>query len=106
MQQLWNEELSAEKQDEMIEKLAREIVNRRMQSPAILALELHKPIAGFLSQTSLVLSPFMIPFLGFNGVNQYSQLFSKRANWDRLIEKIEEKSVSTNDPSEPQELQN
>jgi hypothetical protein len=85
----WKEELTDEQTDELLHKAADEIRRRRMETVAILTLEMHKPIAGFLAQSSVVMSPFLIPFLGFSNVNDFSRLLSKRDNVERLLRLIE-----------------
>lgn len=62
-----------------------------MQAPAILALEAHKPLANVIAQSVVVFSGFLVPFLGFQNVNDYSRLLHKRENVERLICLLEEK---------------
>lgn len=52
-------------------------------------LEMHKPLANLAGNAAVAFSPFLIPFLGFQNVDDYSRFFAKRENWDRLIEAIE-----------------
>jgi hypothetical protein len=96
----WETELSEEETEALIEKLADQIRKRRLEMPAVLALELHKPLAGLAGSAGVVFAPFLVPFLGFNSVNDYSRLFAKRENVERLMQKLEEKPV---DPGVPKE---
>jgi len=89
MERLWDEELTETEAEELINRLAKRIEQRHLQVPAILALEMHKPLASIVAQGAVVGSPFLIPFLGFDGVNNYSRLFARRSNWERLIERLE-----------------
>lgn len=68
-----------------------------MQTPAVMMLELSKPLAPVAAHMSVATAPFVIPFMGFDSFNDYSRLFAKRANIERLLLKIEEIS---NSPSE------
>ncbi|MCS7191211.1 MAG: hypothetical protein NZ843_06375 [Fimbriimonadales bacterium] len=90
MREFWKEPLSEAQKQELIDALATQIVRRGLSSPAILFLELHKPLAFIGSQAGIVFSPFLAPFFGFDKVDLYTQLLSDRENWDRLVERIEE----------------
>jgi len=89
MDRLWDQELTPAEAGVLIERIAALIERRSLQVPAILALEMHKPLASVLAQGAVVSSPFLIPFLGFEGVNDYSRLFASRDNWERLINRLE-----------------
>lgn len=90
MQALWTEELTEEQKGGLIEKAAQAIHKRRMETPAILALEMHKPLAGLASQSLVVFSPFLIPFLGFQNIDDYSRLAGDRSSIEALIRRLEE----------------
>lgn len=87
-----NEPLRPEERDKLIEELAQKVVDRRMETPAILFLEMNKPISFIASQSMIAASPFLIPLVGPAGVRRYSQLFSDPENVELLIEKIEDLS--------------
>ncbi len=86
----WLEPLSQEKEAEMIDQLADQISKRRMEVPATLFLEMHKPLAGIGSQALIAFSPFLAPFVGIDNVNEWSRLIRNREAIDRLIERLEE----------------
>ncbi len=90
MREFWKEPLSEERKQELIEAMARFVVNRGLSAPAVLFLELHRPLAFIGSQAGIVFSPFLVALFGFQRVDEYTQLMSERENWDRLIERIEE----------------
>lgn len=87
---LWKEELTPEETDALIEKAANEIKKRKMQVPAILAIEMHRPLSYVAANAAVTMAPFLVPFLGFDSVNDYSRLLTKGENVDRLIAKLEE----------------
>lgn len=87
---LQEDELSDEERDAVLEKIARGIVNRGMSAPAVLFLELNKPLSFVASQSLIVLTPFLAPFVGVDNVHRYSRLLEKRENVERLIERIEQ----------------
>lgn len=94
---LWKDDLSPEETDTLIRRAADEIRKRRLEAPAIMFFELHKPLAYVGSQAAIVFSPFIVPFLGFQFVNDYSRLFSRRENVERLIAELERKDDPTED---------
>ena len=89
---LWQEDLTEVRRDELLDKAAYEIKKRKLELPALLMLELHKPLANASSQAAIVFSPFIVPFLGFEFMNDYSRLFSKQDNVERLLQRLEQKN--------------
>ena len=89
MNDFWDEELTQEETDRLLDKAAHEIRKRRMETPAILALEMHKPLTGIASHAVVAFSPFMIPFFGYDGVHDMSRLLKDRRNVERLIQRLE-----------------
>ena len=86
--------LSEQERDELIEKIAQNIHRRGLDTPAILFLEMHKPLSFFVSQTLIVTSPLIAPLVGFGGVSAASRLLENRENVERLIRRIEELAVA------------
>jgi len=99
MDSLWQEELSDEQADELIQLAAEEVVKRKLTAPAVLFLEMNKPMANVVGHAGVFFSPFLIPFFGFDRVNDYSRLVSSRARVEQLIERIERLSQA-----QPQEV--
>ncbi len=91
---LWKDELTDEQTDALLDRTAHEIKRRKMEAPAILFFEMHKPLAFVGSQAALVFSPFLVPFIGFDRVNDYTRLFSKRENIESLLKRLESKDDS------------
>lgn len=89
MSDFWKDELTPEEEDALIEKAACEIERRKLTAPALMFLESHKPLAFLTSQSAITFAPFITPFLGFDFVNDYSRLFAKRENVDKLLDRIE-----------------
>jgi hypothetical protein len=90
MNHLWQNQLSDEQKESLLQNLADKIIARRLQVPAILFLEMHKPLANVAASASVVLSPFLVPFIGLESMNDYSQVFSERSAWDRLVIMLED----------------
>jgi len=101
MSDFWKEDLTDQEEDALIEKAASEIKKRRLEVPAILLFEMHKPLSYVGSQAAIVFSPFLVPFLGFDAVNNYSRLFSRRDSIEKLLRRIEEDRAPTEKTETP-----
>ena len=89
MKDFWEEELSEDETERLLDKAATEIRKRRLETPAIMALELHKPLANLGANALVVFAPFAVPFFGYDGVHDVSRLLQNRANVERLIQRLE-----------------
>jgi len=76
--------------DAWLETIAGQIVGRRLEVPAILALEMHRPLMFLSSQALVVAVPFLGALVGPRNVLKCSRLLEDRANLDRLLNRIEE----------------
>src|SRR5215813_7998348 len=92
----WDTPLTPEERDAIIHRIADGIVRRRMETPAILFLEIHRPLSFIASQSLIATSPFVAPFIGIENVQIASQLLADRENVERLISRIEEMALSLN----------
>ena len=86
----WDTPLSPEERDAIINRIARGIVLRRMETPAILFLEVHRPLSFIASQSLVATSPLIAPFIGIENIQIASQLLADRNNVELLIDRIEE----------------
>ncbi|HJP83420.1 MAG TPA: hypothetical protein VJ835_07935 [Fimbriimonadaceae bacterium] len=89
MLEFWKDDLTNDEEEALIEKAAAEIEKRKLEVPAVVLLESHKPLAFIGSQSAIAFAPFLAPFLGFEFVNNYSRLFAKRENVEKLLVRIE-----------------
>lgn len=85
----WDAELTPEQRDALIEQIVKQVAARKMQMPAILFLEMHKPLAFLAGQGLIVSSGFLAPVFGPKNIQQYARLFESRDNIERLIRQIE-----------------
>ncbi len=85
----WDAELTPEQRDVLIEQIVKQVAARKMQMPAILFLEMHKPLAFLAGQGLIVSSGFLAPVFGPKNIQQYARLFESRDNIERLIRQIE-----------------
>jgi hypothetical protein len=83
-------ELTAERRDEMVENAARAVVRRRLETPAVAALELHKPLSVVGANLVLLLTPFAAPFITWKRCDELAFFLMERENVERLCSRIEE----------------
>jgi len=83
-------ELSPERAEYLIERLAQWVVSHRLETPAIMFLETTKPLTFIGSQMWLM---YGVPMLGIVAdehlTSEFGLLFENRENVESLIHKIE-----------------
>ena len=83
-------ELTAERRDEMIENAARAVVKRRLESPAVALLEMHKPLAAIGSNLVMLFTPLAAPFITWKRCDELAFFLMDRDNVEKLAARIEE----------------
>lgn len=86
------EPLSEEETEKFVADVATEIVKRRLETPAVLFLEMHKPLSYIASQGLIVAMPFLGPIIGQERIARFSRFLQARDNIERLIQRIEDMS--------------
>jgi hypothetical protein len=81
--------LTSERRDELLGDLARKVVRRRLQTPAIFFLEMNKPLTSLASTAITFSQPTLGAFFGFQRMAEWAALLSDRENVERLIQRIE-----------------
>ncbi len=98
-----HEPLSDEQAGEMCEAFARRVVALGLTTPAILFLEMHRPLSRLAGQALVVASPVLAPVFGLNGVGAFTRLLYHPGGADRLIARIEELCDGKQDCSAPKD---
>lgn len=83
-------ELDPEERDRVLDRVARAVVRHGMAVPAILALELHRPLTFLGSQALAFLTPVLAPAVGLGNMHLLYRLLEDRENLDRLVDRIED----------------
>jgi len=76
--------------DEEIEHLARSITERGFGLPALIVIEMYKPLAGVFHSGALLASPLLIPLVGFSMFSRLMRLLESRDRQEKLTERIEQ----------------
>jgi len=85
-------DISPERKSEIIEKLAQEIVDRRLSVPTIFFLETVKPLSFLGSQVMVFLEPVVQSIFNFKSYKEVSLLLERRENVEILLQRIEKKT--------------
>jgi len=86
-------DLTEEEERKLIDNIAKLVVDKGLEAPAILFLETTRPLSFIASQLAIVaLGPFQWLFQ-LEGP-KYTSLFMKKENVSRIIERIDELSKS------------
>ena len=64
--------------------------------PAVMFLEMHKPLANVFGNASIALTPFLGPMFGMGNVHDYGRFFSQRENFEMLIQSLESQDEEEN----------
>jgi hypothetical protein len=87
-------DLNDDEETKLIDDIARMIVDRGLETPAIMLLEVARPISFIASQLAVVtLSPLLWLF-ELEG-SKYTAVFMKRGNVERIINRIETLTMKT-----------
>jgi hypothetical protein len=78
------------RKDQIIDKLAHAIRGRRLESPAVLFLELNRPIGFLMSQAAFFARPFLSFFLPPADVEAAAEVLADRDAFDRLLDRLGE----------------
>ena len=93
MEAVWTEKLSVEEENYLIAQLAYEVKRRKMETPMVFAIEMHKPLSGMVETFGIVMTPFLAPFVGLPNVQGYGRLFSNRDSIEKLLRALEEPGI-------------
>lgn len=85
----WDEPLSLAEREELLDRLADAVARRGLQTPAVLALEMHRPLAFIASQGLIVAGPLLGGLLGIERVQRVSRLLREPGALDALLARIE-----------------
>lgn len=100
-QALWNENLTEQETDELLAKLEARIRKHKMMAPAVLFLEMNKPLSRLAGNAMIVFTPFLAPFVGVDNVHNYSRLLMDRENVEKLICRLESEPATETQEEPP-----
>ncbi len=84
------EDIPEERQNELIDKIAKELVERQMTVPAIITLQTLKPVSFLGSQFLIFAKPIVDIIIPIASYKEVAVLFESPDNVERLLKRIEE----------------
>ena len=93
----WDEEVTPEDEDEVIEWVAQQIYKYGMETAGIMFLESLKPISRYGSSMGQMFVSPLLPFLGDNIMvkgDKAMRIFEDTQNVERLIKRLEDLAVN------------
>jgi len=83
-------DVSAERREEVLAKIAQKVVDLRLTPVAIVMLESGKPLSFVGSQLMVFFQPIVTSLFPFHQYDEVAALLEERSNVESLIQKIEE----------------
>lgn len=80
--------------DDALDRLARKVVNRRLEAAVQFFLEAHLPFVTIFHTAGLLFEPIATPLFGAERVHSLNRLFSDRKNVEELLRRIEIYSIA------------
>ena len=81
-----------EQSEQLLEHLSQQIGRWRLTLPAIVFLQVTRPLSFIASQALLLCQPLISAFYDAPQIAGYADLLADRANVDRLVARLEEDS--------------
>lgn len=79
-----------EAQAAIVDRLCREVVRRRMTTPALIALEMSRPLNFVTAQAIHFFDPLIKSISDANGHRDFATFLEKRGSIEYLVRRIEE----------------
>lgn len=93
----WDEEITQEEEEEIIEWIAREFYKYGLETAGIMFLESLKPISRYGSSMGQIFISPMLPILGDNLMmkgDKAMRVFERDENVEKLIQRLEDMAVN------------
>jgi hypothetical protein len=74
---------------ELIDRICREVVRRRLATPARMVLEMHRPFNYLSAQMLHVFEPAVSAVTDTAGYNRFARFLEQRGSIDYLVERID-----------------
>jgi hypothetical protein len=81
-----------EQSEQLLEQMSQQICRWRLTLPAIIFLQVTRPLSFIASQALLLCQPLISAFYDAPQIAGYADLLADRTNVDRLVARLEEDS--------------
>ena len=92
--------LDTARRQQLIDRIAHRIAGLGMTAPAVLFLEMNKPLAFMGAQLLLAAQPFLSLTFDQADLRDFAEIIEERSGVEQLIARLE--SIRTERPSSPQ----
>lgn len=89
---------------EMVDRICREVVRRRLVTPALMLLEMSRPLNFIGSQLMRFFQPFVAAVLPVGGYGRFAAFLERRGSIETLCRRLEEFEAGV--PADPAETDN
>jgi len=83
-------ELTEEKREELLDRIAQEVVERNLTAPAVFLLEVARPFTFLGSQAMVFMEPIIQSIFNWQNYTYVRRLLEDRKNLDELLVRIED----------------
>lgn len=83
------------RQAEIVDRVCREVVRRRLTTPALLALEMSRPLNFVAAQVVLFFDPIVRAVITGDGSHEFATFLEHRGSVDYLVGRIETLEADT-----------
>lgn len=84
----WDAPLAPGERDGVLTALADAIRRRGLETPAILLLEMHRPLGLVASHAALLFAPMIAPVVGIDRLHRFAQILRDPEAVEALIERL------------------
>ena len=91
--------LEASRRQQLIDRFARHVARLGMTAPAVLFLEMHKPLAFLVAQLLFAAQPFLGIVFDQAELRDFATIIEERGGVEELIDRLE--STETEPPTSP-----
>ena len=81
-----------ERTEQLLEQCAQWVVRKGLEAPALMFLEMHKPLITLAAVSYAMTQPMLMLFFGFRRTEDLRVLLSERDNVEALMQRIELRS--------------
>ena len=84
----WDEPVTDEERDRLLDATAAAVRKRGLETPAILLLEMHRPLGYVASHAALLFAPMVAPVVGIDRLHRFAQILRDPLAVDGLLERL------------------
>ena len=92
--------IPSDEQRAVVDRVCREVVRRHLATPALMFLEMSRPLNYITAQALHFFAPFVSIVAGGQGHRHFAAFLERRGSIDYMVRRIEELEAETIEPGE------